>query len=94
MEFFLIMGIGTVVAIIVLANLPKSGHLRLRGKPFAYKEPPQTLAWQKDISEVWSTDEMDYMAKLERHDRDPRHSPAPLPPPPPATKMGTDGECY
>jgi hypothetical protein len=24
------------------------------------KKPPKTLAWQKDISESWSTDEMDY----------------------------------
>ena len=92
MDFLLIMGIGTVVAIIVVANLPKSGHIPYEKDedPFAYKKPPQTLAWQKDS---WSTDEMDYLAKLERHERDPRHWPAPLPPPPPARKIGQDGEC-
>lgn len=95
MDFFLIMGIGTVVAIIVVANLPKSGHIPYEKDqdPFAYKKSPQTLASQKGISEVWSTDEMDYLNKLERHERDPRHWPAPLPPPPPR-KMGREDECY
>jgi hypothetical protein len=96
MDFLLIMGIGTVVAIVVVANLPKSGHIPYKEDqdPFAYKKPPQTPAWQKDISEVWSTDELDYLAKLERHDRDPRHWPAPLPPPPPPKKVCQEEECY
>jgi hypothetical protein len=84
MEFLLIMGIGTVVAIVVVALQPKSGHIPHDAEqdPFAYKAPPKTLAWQKDLSEVVSTDEMDYMRKSARYQDDPRHWPAPLPPPP------------
>ena len=95
MDFLLIMGIGTVVAIIVVVNLPKSGHIPYEKDqdPFAYKKPSQTLASQKCMSEVWSTDEMDYLYKLERHERDPRHWPAPLPPPP-ARKNGQENEYY
>lgn len=75
MDFFLIMGIGTVVAIIVVANLPKSGHILYdkHQDPFACKKPPQTLASQTGISEVWATDDMDYLNKLEHHERDPHH---------------------
>ena len=52
------MGIGTVVAIVVVANQPKSGHIPYdRNKdPFAYKAPPKTLAWQKDLSGSVSID--------------------------------------
>jgi hypothetical protein len=84
MEFLLIMGIGTVVAIVVVACQPKSGYIPYdRSKdPFAYKAPPKTLAWQKDLSEVVSTDGMDYLRKQARHMDDPRHWPAPFPPPP------------
>jgi hypothetical protein len=84
MDFLLIMGIGTVVAIVVVANLPKSGQISYEEDedPFAYKAPPKTLAWQKDLSEVVSTDEMDFLRKQARHVDDPRHWPAPFPPPP------------
>lgn len=84
MEFLLIMGIGTVVAIVVVACQPKSGHIPYdkNKDPFAYKASPKTLAWQKDLSEVVSTDGMDYLRKQARHMDNPRHWPAPFPPPP------------
>ncbi len=84
MEFLLIMGIGTVVAIVVVAFQPKSGYIPYdpAQDPFAYKTPPKTLAWQKDLSEIVSADEMDYLRKQARHMDDPRHWPAPFPPPP------------
>jgi hypothetical protein len=77
--FLAIMGIGTVVAIWVVANLPKSrGHRRALAS-FEQK-PSQTPAWRKDISEVHSTDDFDYLRKLERHQNDPHHWPLPFPP--------------
>jgi hypothetical protein len=93
MDFLLIMGIGTVVAIIVVANLPKSGHIPYRrdDDPFAYKAPRETLAHQKDSSEVIAVDEMDYLRKHARFVNDPRHWPAPLPPTP-VKKPST--ECF
>jgi hypothetical protein len=84
MEFLLIMGIGTVIAIVVVACQPKSGHIPYDRKndPFVYKAPPKTFACQKDLSDIVSIDEMDYIRKQARHMDDPRHWPAPLPPPP------------
>jgi hypothetical protein len=79
-EFLAIMGIGTVVAIWVVANLPKSRGHRRAIVSFE-KKPPQTPAWRKDISEVYSTDGFDHLRKLERHQNDPHHWPCPFPPP-------------
>ena len=76
--FLAIMGIGTVVAIWIVANLPKSRGLR-RGINSEHKLS-QTPAWRKDISEFYSTDDFDYLRKLERHQSDPHHWPFPLPP--------------
>ena len=78
-EFPATMGIGTVVAIWVVANLPKSrGHRRekisFEAKPF------QTPAWRKEISETYATDEFDYLRKLERYQKDPPPWPCPFPP--------------
>jgi hypothetical protein len=82
MEFLLIMGIGTVVAIVIVALQPTSGHIPYDAAkdPFTDKASPKTLAWQKDLSEVVSTDEFDYLRKQARHMDDPRHWPAPFPP--------------
>ena len=81
-EFVLIMGIGMVIAIIIVANLPKSGNIPYEAEkdPFAHKEPPSTPAWRKDISETYPMGDLDYLAKLERHMKDPQHWPCPLPP--------------
>ncbi len=94
MEFLLIMGIGTVVAIIVVVNQPKSGGIPYdrTNDPFAYKPPRKTLAHQKDLSEVMAVDELDYIRKLGRHIDDPRHWPAPLPPPP-VKRPGYETDC-
>ena len=82
MEFLAIMGIGTLVAIWVVANLPKSrGYLR---DAVSFEQKPlQTPAWRKDISEVYSTDGFDYLRKLDRYQTDPQHWPCPFPPPEP-----------
>ena len=76
------MGIGTVVAIWVVANLPKSGGFSPDVKLFD-EMPPQTPAWKKEISDAYSTDGLDYVRKLERHQNDPKHWPCPFPPPEP-----------
>jgi hypothetical protein len=82
MDFYLIMGIGTVVTIWVVANLPKSGGaIHADDWPTPDPKPPQTPAWRKDISETFATDDLDYLRKLERHQDDPEHWPFPLPPP-------------
>lgn len=77
------MGIGTVVAIVVVAFQPKSGQIPYveDENPFAYKASPKTPAWKKDDSAVVSMNEMDYMGKLGRHLDDPHHWPVPQPPP-------------
>jgi hypothetical protein len=82
MEFLIIMGIGTAVAIWIVANLPKSRGLRRDIISFEQR-PPQTPAWRKDISEVYSRDGFDYLRKLERYQKDPQHWPCPFPPPEP-----------
>jgi hypothetical protein len=73
------MGIGTVVAIWVVANLPKSRAHRREIISFDAKHF-QTPAWRKEISETYSMDEFDYLRKLERHQNDPHHWPCPFPP--------------
>ena len=86
MEFLLIMGIGTLVAIWVVANQPKPrGRRRRRPEPeiisFEHK-PANEPAWRGELGEVYSTDEFDYMRKMARHNDNPSHWPAPFPPPP------------
>ena len=86
MEFFLIMGIGTVVAILIVANLPKSG-----GIPYDEAvdgvEPRATPIWKKDIVETYSMGDLEYLEKLERHQKDPQHWPCPFPPDAPQTEV-------
>ena len=88
MDFFLIMGIGTFVAIWIVANLPKSGGAA-PDNDLSEPKPFQTPAWRKDISESFATDDFDYLRKVERHQNNHQHWPFPFPPPA-ATKV--DGE--
>jgi hypothetical protein len=82
MEFFLIMGIGTVVAILIVANLPKSGGIPCEGEENPFEARPQrdTPIWKKDIAETYSMGDLEYLEKLERHQKDPQHWPCPFPP--------------
>ena len=84
MQFLLIMGIGTLVAIWIVVNQPKR---RGRGQWTEQREiidcvqkPAQTPASAKDISESFSEDEFDYIRKAARYEDDPQHWPPPLPP--------------
>jgi hypothetical protein len=79
MEFLVIMGIGTLVAIWIVANLPKRRGLHRESISFETKSK-QTPAWRKEISETYSTDDFDYLRKLERYQKDPQHWPCPFPP--------------
>jgi hypothetical protein len=83
MQFLLIMGIGTVVAICVVANLPKARSRRRRGEDDGVSLTPKHFkaAWRGELDEVYSRDEFDYLNKLGRHQDDPRRWPAPFPPP-------------
>jgi hypothetical protein len=80
MEFWLIMGIGTVVAILVVASLPKSGGIPCEEDPFAAAPPRDTPIWKKDIVETYANGDLEYLEKLERHQKDPQHWPCPFPP--------------
>lgn len=86
MQFLLIMGIGTLVAIWVVANQPKPrGRRRWQHERsiISFEQKPyQTPAIAKDIAESFSIDEMDYIRKSARYQDDPLHWPPPLPPPP------------
>jgi len=79
MEFLVIIGIGTLVAVWIVANLPKSRCSSHEVRSLR-QNAPQTPAWSKDISETHSTDDFDYLRKLERHQNDPDHWPCPFPP--------------
>jgi hypothetical protein len=87
MQFLLIMGIGTLVAIWVVANQPKPRGRRRRHDEreiisFEYL-PANKPAWRGELGEVYSIDEFDYLRKVARHQDDPQHWPAPFPPPSP-----------
>ena len=85
MQFLLIMGIGTLVAIWVVANQPKPrGRRRWRDEDAISLLPkPVKPSWRGQVGEVYSTDEFDYMRKMARHQDDPQRWPAPFPPSPP-----------
>jgi hypothetical protein len=95
MQFLLIMGIGTLVAIWVVANQskPRGRRRRHKGADIISFEhlPANKPAWRGEVGEVYSTDEFDYMRKMARHQDDPQHWPPPFPPPQPKK---TESECY
>lgn len=80
MEFALIMGIGTVVAIIVVANMPKWDGPENMRNPFAGNKHSATPVWKKDIIETYANGDLEYLEKLERHQKDPQHWACPFPP--------------
>jgi hypothetical protein len=85
MQFLLIMGIGTLVAIWVVKNQPKHrGRTRWRHDQDTRK-PAKKSTWRGELGEVYSTDEFDYMRKMARHEDDPRNWPVPFPPPQPSS---------
>ena len=83
MEFLLIMGIGVVVAVlIVIGSRPKrppvfKGHASPAPHFSDCVRPP----WKKDITVSHPIGELQYLEGVERHDNDPEHRPFPLPPP-------------
>jgi len=90
--FCLIMGIGTVIAILIVASLPNPSGIpyddTLDAKQSVQNETP---ACKKDLSEVFPINDIDYLWKLDRHERDPEHWPSPLPPDQPRK---AEGEYY
>lgn len=76
MEFLLIMGIGTVVATLIVANLPKPHGLRGEDPPMTSKLP----SGRRDAAETFTMGDLEYLEKLERHQKDPRNWPCPFPP--------------
>jgi hypothetical protein len=87
MQFLLIMGIGTLVAIWVVANQPKPrGRRQWHDEGGNFVEPkPLKQSWTGQVGEVYSTDEFDYMRKVARHQNDPQNWPPPFPPTQPKT---------
>jgi hypothetical protein len=82
MEFLLIMGIGTVLAVlVVIGSRPKRWCIREEQlRPHANSLPVQILCGKKTPPvrtrlENWN------IWGIERHDNDPEHQPFPSPPP-------------
>ena len=80
MAILWILGIGAVVVIWMAMNLSKTPAKQNSRISFS-ENPPKTPAWRKDRSDVFATDGLDYVQKLERHQNDPRHWPFPIQPP-------------
>lgn len=85
MEFFAIMGIGVVLAIlIVLGSRPKRPTVSLgNASPARQFSTGGTPVWKKDIALSHPIGELEYLEAIERHDKEPLHQPFPLPPPRP-----------
>ncbi|HVS50860.1 MAG TPA: hypothetical protein VHD62_00795 [Opitutaceae bacterium] len=83
MEFLLIMGIGAVLAVlIVIGSRPKRPTVfKGRASPARQFSPSATPPWKKDIAASHPIGELQYLEGVERHDNDPEHQPFPLPPP-------------
>jgi hypothetical protein len=79
MEFYAIMGIGTLVAIWVVMFLPRTGSRRW-DDDLREQNPEQTAAWKKDISEAHCDDDLDCARKMERYENDSQHWALPVPP--------------
>ena len=79
MAIFWILGIGAVIVVWMAANLSKTPSQTNKHFSFHAKSH-QTPVWRKEISETYSTDEFDYLRKLERHQKDPQHWSCPFPP--------------
>jgi len=80
MEFLLVIGVGTVIAVWVVASLPRSRRGQPSSTPRIDLGTRDTPPWKKDITETYSLGELDYLDKLDRYQRDPQHWPCPIPP--------------
>jgi hypothetical protein len=80
MEFLLIMGIGTLIAVwAVVRTRPKRLiHFGRPSSPNDQFTPSGTPAWKKNAQPM---SELEYLAMIERYQNDPVHYPFPLPPP-------------
>lgn len=83
MEFLVIMGIGTVLAVLaVIGSRPKRPTVfKGRGSPARQFSSGGTPPWKKDAALSHPMGELEYLEAIERHDNDPQHQPFPLPPP-------------
>jgi len=83
MEFLLIMGIGTVFAVmVVIGSRPKeSVYSKGAASPARQFSPGASPTWKKDAAASHPIGELEYLEGIERHDDDPAHQPFPLPPP-------------
>ena len=79
-EFLLFIGIGALVAIWAVTNLPKSQGNRGASIPPFDLGSRETPPWEKDIVETHAMGNLEYLEKLARYQRDPHHWPCPLPP--------------
>jgi hypothetical protein len=61
-----------------MPSIPYGG----KNDPFTYKAPRKTLASQRNLSEIVSKDEIDYVRKKARHAEDPLHWSMSIPPSP------------
>jgi hypothetical protein len=89
MEFMVIMGIGTVLAIlVVIGSRPKRpSYSKGAASPARQFSPGATPPWKKDAALSHPKGELEYLEAIERHDNDPQHQPFPLPPPLRTTKQ-------
>ncbi len=78
-EFLLFIGIGALVAIWAVTNLPKSQGNRGVSIPLGL-DSRDTAPWEKDIVESHAMGNLEYLEKVDRHQCDSQHWPYPLPP--------------
>jgi hypothetical protein len=83
MEFFAIMAVGTVLAVLVVLGCRPSRPRNIRQAPDVDELSPRpTPPWKKDISLTHPIGELQYLEQIERYNKDPQHQPFPLQPPP------------
>ena len=91
MEFLLIMGIGTALAVwAVIGTRPKRPlYLDSEFDELGESSSPKTSAWRKDIADSHPLGELEYLEGIERYENDRSHQAYPLPPP----RVNRDSDC-
>jgi hypothetical protein len=86
MEILLPLGIGTIIAIWFARQLTKysAPGSDEDGEDEVFEAQPSrpTPIWKKDIVETYSMGDLEYLEKLERHQKYPQEWPCPFPPEP------------
>jgi hypothetical protein len=90
MEFLVIMGVGTAIAVWAVIGTRPRLPVYSNDESFLADDdfPPKTQPWRKDISRSLPMGEQEYLESVERYQDDPQHEPFPLLPPTRRTRNG------